>query len=32
MIRTVWGGSVLKEDVITIASSEHHGIIATGGV
>lgn len=32
MIRTGWGGQVLKEDIITINSSEHHGMIATGGV
>ena len=32
MIRTVSGGNVFKEDIMTIASSEHHSIIATGGV
>ena len=32
MIRTVSGGHVFKEDILTIASSEHHSIIATGGV
>ena len=32
MIRTVAGGNVFKEDIITIATSEHHSMIATGGV
>ena len=32
LIRTLSGGKVFREDIITIASSEHHSMIATGGV
>ena len=32
LIRSVSGEAAFKEDILTIASSEHHCLIATGGV